>query len=130
AAADAAYAWLTEYQHIAPDNLVIVGRSLGTAVAVNLASRKPHRALVLISPPSSYRDVAQSHYPYLPARWLVRNRFDSLAKISRCSAPVLIIHGTCDRTTPFAQGQRLFNAANEPKRFVAVQGADHGESVM
>jgi hypothetical protein len=129
AAADAAYEWLTESQHVSPGHVLLVGRSLGTAVAVDLAARKPHRALVLVSPVSSFPDAAQSHYPFLPARWLVHNRFDSLAKIGQCPGPVLIVHGTRDRTAPFAQGKRLFAAANEPKRFVARDGADHGDSV-
>jgi len=129
AAADAAYEWLTKSQHVSLHNVLIVGRSLGTAVAVDLASRKPHRALVLISPFSSFPDAAQSHYPLLPARWLVRNQFDSLAKIGQCPGPILIIHGTRDPTAPFTQGQHLFAAAHEPKQFVAMQGADHGDSV-
>jgi pimeloyl-ACP methyl ester carboxylesterase len=129
AAADAAYEWLTESQHVSAGKVIIVGRSLGTAVAVDLASRKPHRALALISPFSSFPDAAQSHYPFLPARWFVHNRFDSLAKIGQCPGPVLIIHGTRDRTAPFQQGKRLFAAADEPKQFVAIERADHGDSV-
>jgi fermentation-respiration switch protein FrsA (DUF1100 family) len=130
AAADAAYEWMTKGQHVSPHKVLIVGRSLGTAVAVDLASRKPHRALVLISPVSSFPDAAQSHYPVLPARWLIHNRFDSLAKIGQCPGPVLIVHGTHDRTAPFVQGMRLFAAAHETKRFVAMEGADHDDSVM
>jgi uncharacterized protein len=129
AAADAAYEWLTESQHVSSGNVIIVGRSLGTAVAVDLASRKPHRALVLISPISSFPDAAQSHYSFLPARWLVHNRFDSLTTIGQCSGPVLIIHGNRDCTAPFEQGKQLFAAAHEPKQFVARRDADHGDSV-
>jgi pimeloyl-ACP methyl ester carboxylesterase len=130
AAASAAYDWLTQDQRVPAQNILIVGRSLGAAVAVDLASRKPHRALVLISPFTSFPDVAQHDYPFLPAGWLAHNRFDSLSKIGRCSRPVLVVHGTRDHTVPFEQGERLFAAANEPKRFVRVEGANHGDAVL
>jgi fermentation-respiration switch protein FrsA (DUF1100 family) len=61
---------------------------------------------------------------------LVANRFDSFAKIQHCHEPILIVHGTHDRTVPIAQGQRLFEAASEPKRFAAVEGAGHDDSVL
>ncbi|MFL5246094.1 MAG: alpha/beta hydrolase [Gemmataceae bacterium] len=130
AAAAAAYSWLTETQRIRPRDLLIVGRSLGSAVAIDLAGRRPHRALVLISPFTSLPDVAQSHYPFLPARWLIKNRFDSFMKIRQCHRPIIIVHGTRDRTVPFAQGKRLFEGASEPKVFVAVEGAGHDDSVL
>ena len=59
---------------------------------------------------------------WLPGRWLVRTKFDNLAKIARCAGPVLIAHGTADNIVPFAQGERLFAAANEPKGFVPLPG--------
>jgi pimeloyl-ACP methyl ester carboxylesterase len=130
AAADAAYEWLTQNRPVRAEDIVIVGRSLGAAVAVDLASRKPHRALVLISPFTSFPDVAQHDYPFLPARWLAHNQFNSLAKIGACRRPVLIVHGMRDHTVPFAQGERLFKAANEPKRMVRVEGANHGDAVL
>ncbi len=130
AAADAAYEWLTSVQEVAPRKVILLGRSLGTAVAVELASRRPHRALVLISPFTSMPDEAQALYPFLPAHLLMRNRFDSLARIRQCSRPVLFIHGTRDRMVPFALGKRLFDAANAPKRFFAVEGASHAGSVL
>jgi len=125
AAADAAYSWLTQTRHIDPDLVLICGESLGSGVAVDLASRRPHRALVLISAFTSIPDVAQGIYPWLPARWLMRNRFDSLAKIARCRGPVFVAHGTADALVPFAQGRRLFEAANEPKHFFCMDGCDH-----
>jgi len=129
AAADAAYAWLTEVQKVPPEQLLIYGGSLGGGVAVDLASRMPHRALILVKTFLSIPEVAQSVYPWLPARWLVRNRFDSQAKIGRCCQPVFVAHGTADRLIPFTQGRRLFEAANEPKCFVAMEGVDHNDSI-
>jgi fermentation-respiration switch protein FrsA (DUF1100 family) len=128
AAADAAYDWLT--QRVAARDVLICGRSLGTAVAVDLAARRPHRALVLVSPFTSLPAVVQRLYPVVPARLLMRNHFDSAAKVGRCSRPVLVVHGTCDHLVPFAEGERLFAAANEPKRFVPVAGARHDDSVL
>jgi len=57
----------------------------------------------------------------------MRNRFDNLSKIKSCKNPVFIAHGTLDRLIPFAQGRRLFEAANEPKRFLVLEGADHND---
>jgi fermentation-respiration switch protein FrsA (DUF1100 family) len=128
AAADASYDWLTQKLHVPSERILLYGGSLGGAVAVDLASRRPHRALVLVSPFSSIPDMAQKLYPWLPVRWLVRNRFDNLAKIGKCSQPVFVAHGTADRLIPFEQGKRLFEAANQPKRFFAMEGYDHNHT--
>jgi fermentation-respiration switch protein FrsA (DUF1100 family) len=127
AAADAAYEWLTEVQGVPPREVLLYGRSLGSAVAVELACRRPHRALILVSPFTSLPDIALSHFPLLPARALMRNRFDSLRRIGRCAGPVLIVHGTCDRLVPFALGEKLYAAANEPKGFLPIEGARHAD---
>jgi fermentation-respiration switch protein FrsA (DUF1100 family) len=129
AAAEAAYDWLTRARKVPPQRVLIYGRSLGTAVAVELASRRPHRALVLVSPFTSLPDVALSHLPFLPARQLMRNRFDSLTRIGRCSQPVFMVHGTHDRLVPFVLGERLFAAANAPRRLLPVAGAHHGNCI-
>jgi fermentation-respiration switch protein FrsA (DUF1100 family) len=126
AAAGAAYHWLTRIAGVAAEDVVICGRSLGTAVAVDLASRRPHGVLVLVAPLTSLPEVALSYFPLLPAKTFMRNRFDSLAKIGRCTRPIFIVHGTRDSVVPFAQGKQLFAAANEPKRFLTVEGGRHG----
>src|SRR5262249_33485783 len=112
---------------ISPERLLIVGESLGASVAVEVARHHDHEALVLISGFTSIPDMAQVTFPVLPLRWLVRNRFDSLAKISECKRPVFIAHGTCDRIVPYWMSSRLFEAANEPKRLFTMQGRDHNE---
>jgi fermentation-respiration switch protein FrsA (DUF1100 family) len=127
AAAAAAYDWLTQTKHVPPERVVLYGVSLGGGVAVDLAVRRPHRALVLLSAFTSVPDMAQKLYPWLPGRWLVRNRFDNLAKIGDCTRPVLIAHGTADGLIPFTQGERLFAAANEPKQFVRLEGHGHND---
>jgi fermentation-respiration switch protein FrsA (DUF1100 family) len=126
-AADAAYAYLTEKQNIKPQAILLYGGSMGGAVAVDVASRKSHRALVLVKAFTSIPDVGAYHFPWLPVRWLVRNRFDNMSKIKACQRPVFIAHGTHDTLVPFAQGKRLFEAANEPKEFFAHEGADHND---
>jgi fermentation-respiration switch protein FrsA (DUF1100 family) len=124
-AGEAAYAWLVDQRKIAPEKILLYGGSLGGGIAVDLASRKPHRALILAKTFTSTPDVAANLYPWLPVRWLMSNRFDNLAKISRCHRPVFIGHGDVDDLIPFAHGQRLFTAANEPKHFVNLVGSDH-----
>jgi fermentation-respiration switch protein FrsA (DUF1100 family) len=129
AAADAAYHWLTQTMKVPPEQLLLYGGSLGGGVAVDLASRHPHRALILVKTFTSIPDVAQSVYPWLPARWLVHNRFDNLEKIGRCPRPLFVAHGTADRLIPFAHGQRLFEAAAEPKRFLRMAEIDHNDGL-
>jgi fermentation-respiration switch protein FrsA (DUF1100 family) len=101
AAADAAYEWLIDKQGVRPERVLLYGGSLGGGVAVDLASRRPHRALVLCKTFTSIPDVGQALYPWLPVRWLMRNRYDSLAKLVTCRQPVFIGHGTVDELIPF-----------------------------
>jgi uncharacterized protein len=118
--ARAAYHWLTTDKGIAPDEVVFFGESLGTAVVLQLALDVTPRALILESPFTSAVDVGQQAFPWLPVRWIMRNRFASIEKIGQYHGPLLIIHGTQDTVIPFAMGQTLFDHANEPKRFYGV----------
>jgi fermentation-respiration switch protein FrsA (DUF1100 family) len=125
AAATAALNWLIVTQQLPPEQVLIYGRSLGTGVAVDLASRSPHRALVLVNPYTSLPDVASRRFCLWPAHLVMRNRFPSAAKIGNCSGPTLIVHGTDDNLIPYALGRELYEAANEPKRFLSVEGGRH-----
>ena len=127
AAADAAYDWLTQTKGVPGDQILIYGGSLGGGVAVDLASRRPHRALILAKTFTSIPDVGQSIYPWLPVRWVMRNRFDNLSKIGQCRRPVFIAHGTADGLVPFPLAKKLYEAANEPKRFFILEGGDHND---
>jgi len=100
------------------ERLVYYGESLGTAVAVKLASERPPSALVLEAPPSSIADVAAAHYWYLPVRLLIRDPWDSLSRIAKVGAPVLIMHGERDGVVPIRFGRKLFDAAVEPKQAI------------
>ncbi len=122
--ADAAYGWLRD-QGIAAEDIVVVGASLGTGVAVQLAARAEVAALVLGAPYSATDDVAAGVYPWLPVRLLMRDRFRSVDHIGSVRAPILIQHGTADTVVPFASGQALHGAAPQGTRFVAIEGAGH-----
>jgi fermentation-respiration switch protein FrsA (DUF1100 family) len=108
---------------IAPGDLVYFGRSLGAAVTVDLALSHPPRAVVLESPFASVRAVANAVLP--GGGWLFRTRWDSLAKIPKLRAPLLVLHGDADETIPYAHGRALFAAAPEPKTFFTVRGGRH-----
>ena len=125
--ARAAYRWLTTDKGIAPEDVVFFGESLGTAVVLQLALEVPPRALILESPFTSLVDVGQQTFPWLPVRWIMRNRFASIEKIGRYQGPLLILHGTHDTVIPFTMSQTVFARANEPKRLYAVTGAGHNE---
>ena len=125
AAAEAAWEWLTREQKFAPARVTLLGASLGGAMSVELARQHECRAVVLIKPFTSIPDMAHLRFPWLPARYLVRHRYDNLAKLPQVHRPVFIAHGTADRVVPYAHGERLFAAANEPKEFLRLEGDDH-----
>ena len=128
--ARAALQYLLSRSDVDPDRIVFLGRSLGTAVAVELAAnyQQPH-GLILVSPLRSLGDMARFLHPYLPMHWLAGNRFNSLARIGRVSSPLLVIHSETDETVPVEQGRRLFRAANPPKHFLALAAAGHNDNL-
>ena len=125
----AAYRYLVEDRGIAEDRIVLFGESLGAAVALQLATEVRVAGLVLEAPFTSIRDMAKEAYPFLPNGW-VRTRYENIEKIPTLEMPLLVVHGTDDKTVPFAQGKVLFEAANEPKRFLPIEGAGHSDSFL
>ena len=125
--ARAGYDWLIEHGY-QPRDIVIHGFSLGSGVAVRLASERPARALVLEAPFTGVDDVAAAHFTPLSAL-LIRDRFRTRDWISDVRMPVLIVHGDADTVIPFAQGERLYALANDPKQFVRMAGSDHATLV-
>ena len=122
---DARTAYDRVRQSYEASRLVAYGESLGTGVAVSLASEQPLGGLILDAPYTSTADVASLTYWYVPVSWLMLDQFRSLDIVHEVKAPILILHGTEDRTIPFAFGKRLFEAAPEPKRFVRIEGGSH-----
>jgi len=126
--ARAAQAWLAAQPGI--EKIVYFGESLGGAVAVGLAVERPPAALILRSPFTSLPDVGAMHYPWLPVRWLLMDRYPSIDRIGSVHVPVMVIAGDRDDIVPEALSRRLYDAANEPKRYVLVSGAGHNDPEM
>lgn len=110
---------------VAGASLVLYGESLGSGVAVQMASEREVGALVLEAPFTSADDVGAAAYPFLPVRLLIKDHFASVEKIGAVAAPLLIVHGERDRTVPVALGKRLLAAANEPKEGLFIPQANH-----
>ena len=117
-----AYQYLREHEHADPRRIVIYGWSLGSAVAVTLASRVDEGAVILEGAPASVVAIGQQRFPYFPIRMLIRNPFESIARIGTVGSPLLFLHSPEDTVIPIAEGRRLFDAAPSPKQFVEVSG--------
>ena len=119
--------WLAERCNVSEEDIVLLGRSLGGAVAVELAASDGARGLILESTFTSIEEVGKSHVKWIPVSFLVSQRFDSVNKIGKYGGPLLQSHGTADEVIPFALGQRLHEAANTAsKRFVTLPGGHAG----
>ncbi|NBO92869.1 MAG: alpha/beta hydrolase [Planctomycetia bacterium] len=125
AAGDGAYDWLVQEMKIPAHEIVLLGESLGGAVAIDQAVRRDHRLLITLATFTSFPDIAQFKVPWLPVRSIVRNQFNNIAKISRVRGPVFISHGTADAVTPLVHGESLAAAAREPKRFQPLKEMGH-----
>ncbi|MFL5339925.1 MAG: alpha/beta hydrolase [Gemmataceae bacterium] len=125
AAAEAAYEWLTIRQQVPPERLILFGESLGGGPATELATRRPYRALVLFSTFTSAPDVGRDHYPLLPVRLLMRNRFDNIRKVPELTRPVFIAHGDADSLISPDHARRLFDAVRAPVALHLDPGRGH-----
>lgn len=118
--------WLAG-QGVSPERTVLYGESLGTGIAVKMATERHAAAVILEAPYTSVAEVAQAHYWYLPARWLVRDTWDSLSRIAQINMPLLLMHGLRDRTIPARYGRRLFAAAVEPRQLLLIEDGEHSD---
>jgi fermentation-respiration switch protein FrsA (DUF1100 family) len=125
--ARAAWSYLTRGHGIDPTGIVIFGKSLGGAVAVDLAMDAPAAGLIVESSFTSIADMAGAHYPFVP-KFMIRTRMDSIGKIPGVTYPKLFVHSKLDRVVPYRLGRALYEAALEPKRFYEVEGAGHNET--
>jgi len=124
--AEAAQRWLAERTGQSPDDLVLLGRSLGGAVCVHLAAKHGARALVLDRTFGSLVDVAAVHMRWLPVRLLMRNRYPAKSWIREYSGPLLQIHGVPDQIVPISHGRMLFDMSPSPqKKWIASESLDH-----
>jgi fermentation-respiration switch protein FrsA (DUF1100 family) len=124
--AEAAFDFLA-HAGLTPNRLVLYGKSLGSGVAVALATQRDIAGLILEAPFTSVADVAQFHYSFAPAAMLVRDRFDSLSRIDQVRAPILVLHGERDRVVPVRFGRALFDAAPAPKELWLAPEGGHGD---
>lgn len=124
--ARAARTFLARRAGVDPSAIVLMGRSLGGAVVVQLAAEDRPRGLILESTFSSLREVADFHFPRL-APLVPPGKLDSTARIADYAGPLLQTHGDADRTIPFASGKKLHAAAPGPKRFIRIAGGDHND---
>jgi len=128
--AEAAYRYLVEGRGFEPKNIILYGQSLGGAVAIDLASRRACGGLIVESSFTSAREMARRMFLIPLLEYVPKSRFDCVAKIANVRAPSLIIHGTRDEVVPFSMGQKLYQAAPEPKSFLPIQGAGHNDILL
>jgi fermentation-respiration switch protein FrsA (DUF1100 family) len=128
--ARAALSYLLSRRDVNPDRVVYFGESLGSAVATRLAAEHAPAALVLRSPFTSFVDLGRIHYPLLPVRWLLRDRFPSIDVIPSVRSPILIIAGSRDSLVPIEQSRHLYDAATSTKSLFIVEGADHNDEAL
>ncbi|TFV61376.1 alpha/beta hydrolase [Mycobacterium sp. PS03-16] len=128
--ARAARDWLAAQPQVDPSRIAYLGESLGAAVAVGLATEQPPAALILRSPFTSLADAGAVHYPWLPVRRLLIDRYPSLERIGALRSPLLVIAGDRDDIVPAELSRRLYDAAPQPKTWVTVPGAGHNDPAL
>jgi len=130
--AEAGYRYLLDRRGEVPARLVVFGRSLGAAVAIELASRHPCGAVIAESAFTSALALGRLHYGWLPGLVLrgMTQRFDSISKVARLRAPALFVHGEVDGIVPVEMGRELFKASSEPKSWYEIAGAGHNDTVV
>lgn len=121
----AAYEWLLDRTRA--DRIFVYGESIGGGPACELAASRPVAGLILQSAFTNIADMAALSFPWLPVRWLVRTRFDNLARLPRVAAPKLIIHSRRDEIIPFSMAERLYAAAAAPKRQLWLERSRHND---
>jgi fermentation-respiration switch protein FrsA (DUF1100 family) len=117
-----AWDWLTRTAGVKRDGVILFGRSLGTAVAIDLATEVQARGLILESPFTSAVELGARAFWWLPVRFLARIRYNSMGKIAAVKEPKLFVHSLQDEVVPYGMGKRLYNRAPRPKMWVKAQG--------
>jgi len=120
--ATASYQYLIRRLHVPPERIVLFGHSLGSGVAIELASRASAAGLIVEGAYTSVVERGQELYPLLPIGLIASQRFPSLDRMPSIDMPKLFLHSPDDTVIPYAQGRRLYEVAHPPKRFVDVKG--------
>jgi fermentation-respiration switch protein FrsA (DUF1100 family) len=121
------------YPESSPENIILLGRSLGSAVAIKLASLYDVRSLVVEAPFTSIGALAKHNHPYLPEVLLnriLKARYDSRVNMKSLQVPLMVIHGGRDSVVPITMGRALYESADVPKYFYSVDGADHNDTYI
>ena len=126
----AALGFIKQQLGVEAKNLIIFGRSLGAAVAAEMALRFPCQGLILETPFTSIRDMAKAVFPVLPIGPLLQTRFDVREKVAKVKVPLLVLHGDRDDLVPYEQGEKVFAAARAPKEFYTIHGATHNDTYL
>ncbi len=125
--ARAALSYLHSQLHIPNDDVIYYGESLGSGVAVQMATEHKPAGLVLEAPYTSVANRAAEIYFYIPVHLLIKDHFNSLKKIQKVTCPVLILHGAKDAVIPISHGKALLEAANEPKKAIFFEHVGHND---
>ncbi len=128
--AEAAWTWLVQDKDVSPASIICWGRSLGGPVAARLARDKGPGAVIIESTFTSLPDLGQKIYPFLPVKLISRLRFPTQKYVRNLNCPVLVVHSTGDEIVPFVFGERLYKAAPDPKRFLAIRGGHNDGFVV
>lgn len=126
----AAYDVVTEQYHVLPQRLVLFGRSLGAAVAAEVATKRTAAGLILETPFSSVTEMFRAMRTPMVLRPFIQARYDLLQRLPQVRMPVLVIHGDRDEVVPLALGRRVFDAALPPKDFYLIHGAGHNDTYL
>ncbi len=125
----AAWDFLVNEQKIAEKDIILWGKSIGGGVASEIAQNKDIFAVVFESSFFSAEEMARYHYWFFPVKWFLKFKFESGKKVKNITSPVLVIHSERDEIIPFSQGQKLYEAAPEPKTFLQIHGK-HNEGMI
>jgi len=122
--ARSAIRWL-ESNNVKEKNIIIYGESLGTGIATEIAQNKNFAGVILESPFTSMIDAGKDKYPYLPVKFLLKDKYESDKKIKNINSPILIMHGKVDNIVPFHMGKKMYELANDPKYSYFSEYDDH-----